>query len=1545
MNDHIRIAILRWRLVASICGVTALLWIVGAATPVSTAALGAWASVTGAEDALLRAPAVESEAPVAEMSTVAPPSAAPTAVRFVALDSCGGGQNLWQFAINGVAVPGAFPVSSTCICEEKPHTVATVTDPAVLAAVSEPACNTVTAKQVGGGMYVVFVRAEIVRPAGVETLCAVDYTGLGCQDRVWACNGYAYGGTRTWGPTALPDNDGDGLVSCNVDNDDDNDGVLDANDNCTLTANPTQVDTDSNGAGDACDPVDRDSDGLWNINDNCPDTANADQLDTDGNGTGDACQAAVVAVPWAGSEAKPHVVYSGGSLVLQASATKGGRGEPVSLASGSWDPGDGSGPQAIDVSNSRVLELTRTYTAADYTPFTATVSVTDTNGNSYTDTFKVQVVPRTLEAEVNMAIDKGLWAQHKAMVLSTDSGQTLGNWTDGDHMAATSATIQGFQVNGHRQTGDPLKDPYADDVARGLRYLQKKIRRISINAQAGGNPDVNGNGYGLETDHHEPVYVVGQVVDAFVASGTPNAQATIGSEVGRAYRDIVQDLLDAYAWGQHENNQGGWVYQWNSQHGIDSSSSAWWGVAQLAAEVFGVSSPNWVKQLNQTYGVPSLQNYSLNNYQAGQGNHGACSYRENGGDASPTRTAACMIMMSADGMSRSSSRFAAAEGYLARNFNGGELHGNMYAMYNLAKSMRTAKDNSGSPSPIVLMGGTIDWYNADPFPGSPTDGRNGLARYLVGRQAANGAWTSDGWVNGSLSSAYAILILSPALFEQAPTAVCSVDATVVCQAGAVGGCNASNGNLYSTVNFDASLSTPGDNAIASYAWNFQDGSPSDASIAPSHSFSTTGTFGVRLTVTDTKGNSSAVVCPVRVTAGALPPVADPGGPYDVCPNRAPSVILDATGSIGRGSQIAGYQWDWTLPINFASVDSTAAVTNQTAHFASLAPGTYDVGLRVTDDTPPADGPFSDTRYTTVTVRTANDPRCNAAPLATDNSYTIAKNNAASGNVSIDGTADSDADGDSFAASVVTGPAQGTLSLNSDGTFTYTPPTGFDGTVTFTYKQTDQFGAASSPATVTIVVLPNVDPVAIGDAAPTLSGTPVTVAVLSNDSDGDVGQTLTVTGTSAGPANGNVVVNGGGTVTYTPNLGFAGTDVFTYSISDGNGGTASATVTITVTKRPATVTAGSDTKVYGTADPSLTPTSSGFEEGEIVVSATPRETGESVGTYATHATAAGATLANYEVVYNDGSLTITQATAVATATGSTVTYDGAAHAGTCTVAGVNGEVLPGVISYGPSVGAPVNMGTYTVTCDFAGTVNYPATNDTATITINPATLTVTTNSYTRSYLAADPIYAGTLTGAVAGDGITVVYGSTGSGSQVPGSYPIVPTLIDPNGRLANYSVASSGGVLTITNTSPMCTVAPSPALIWPPNHKMVPVTASGATDVDGGPLTYSVVSIFQDEPTNTNGDGNTAIDGAGINTNTAQVRAERTGDPKNPGNGRVYHITFAVTDSLGLSCQSTVTVGVPHDQSGKVQPVDGGAIYNSTVASPPPAATATRGKGN
>ncbi|TAK14371.1 MAG: hypothetical protein EPO32_02105 [Anaerolineae bacterium] len=82
------------------------------------------------------------------------------------------------------------------------------------------------------------------------------------------------------------DNDHDGKGD-KCDDDDDNDGDKDSVDNCQFIANASQADTDGDGKGDLCD--DDDSDNVLDIEDNCPTEANSSQSDFDGDGTGDAC--------------------------------------------------------------------------------------------------------------------------------------------------------------------------------------------------------------------------------------------------------------------------------------------------------------------------------------------------------------------------------------------------------------------------------------------------------------------------------------------------------------------------------------------------------------------------------------------------------------------------------------------------------------------------------------------------------------------------------------------------------------------------------------------------------------------------------------------------------------------------------------------------------------------------------------------------------------------------------------------------------------------------------------------------------------------------------------------------------------------------------------------------------------------------------------------------------------------------------------------------------------------------------------------------------
>ena len=94
---------------------------------------------------------------------------------------------------------------------------------------------------------------------------------------------------------------------------------------------------------------------------------------------------------------------------------------------------------------------------------------------------------------------------------------------------------------------------------------------------------------------------------------------------------------------------------------------------------------------------------------------------------------------------------------------------------------------------------------------------------------------------------------------------------------------------------------------------------------------------------------------------------------------------------------------------------------------------------------------------------------------------------------------------------------------------------------------------------------NEAPIAVADELNTEYESPITVNILANDSDPDL-DPITVS-QHTDPANGQMSLNPNGEMTYTPNVGFAGDDSFSYTIIDGNGGEATATVSITVAAKP------------------------------------------------------------------------------------------------------------------------------------------------------------------------------------------------------------------------------------------------------------------------------------------------------------------------------------------------------------------------------------------
>ncbi len=208
---------------------------------------------------------------------------------------------------------------------------------------------------------------------------------------------------------------------------------------------------------------------------------------------------------------------------------------------------------------------------------------------------------------------------------------------------------------------------------------------------------------------------------------------------------------------------------------------------------------------------------------------------------------------------------------------------------------------------------------------------------------------------------------------------------------------------------------------------------------------------------------------------------------------------------------------------------------------------------------------------------------NELPVVLDDAYGVNEDNALTVDVAtgvLDN--DSDPDGDPLTAVLVSDVSNGTLNLNGDGSFTYTPDADFYGTDSFTYKANDGASDSATTATVTITVNPvNDAPTAADDSATTVLGIAVDIDVLVNDIDAD-GDSLMIISVDTQFTDGQVV-NNGSDVTYTPNLSFTGEDSFSYTVSDGNGGTDTASVTITVNAANAKPTANAGVDLTVTDD--------------------------------------------------------------------------------------------------------------------------------------------------------------------------------------------------------------------------------------------------------------------------------------------------------------------------------------------------------------------------
>jgi len=165
-------------------------------------------------------------------------------------------------------------------------------------------------------------------------------------------------------------------------------------------------------------------------------------------------------------------------------------------------------------------------------------------------------------------------------------------------------------------------------------------------------------------------------------------------------------------------------------------------------------------------------------------------------------------------------------------------------------------------------------------------------------------------------------------------------------------------------------------------------------------------------------------------------------------------------------------------------------------------------------------------------------------------------------------------GATFAISSVEDPPHGQAINNAGATITYIPDVGYVGGDTFSYTIADGSNDVASAqvfATVTASSAANQAPTAVNDSFSVpdrISATapsPAALQVLANDFDPDH-DILSISSVTT-PSHGTATISGGTAVTYAPTVGYAGSDGFSYTISDGRGGSSTATVSLTVANSP------------------------------------------------------------------------------------------------------------------------------------------------------------------------------------------------------------------------------------------------------------------------------------------------------------------------------------------------------------------------------------------
>ncbi len=331
------------------------------------------------------------------------------------------------------------------------------------------------------------------------------------------------------------------------------------------------------------------------------------------------------------------------------------------------------------------------------------------------------------------------------------------------------------------------------------------------------------------------------------------------------------------------------------------------------------------------------------------------------------------------------------------------------------------------------------------------------------------------------------------------------------------------------VEFSSAGSVDPDGSIASYEWNFGDGSPVETDADVTHTYTAGGTYTATLKVTDDKGASGTATAIISVVGVNAAPTAVISA--DPTTGKAPlAVDFDGTGSTDSDGTIVSYAWDF----------GGATSTDPTPTHVFTAAGPHVVTLTVTDD-----GGATATETTTIDVVPNVAPVAAASATPTSGKAPLA--------VAFSSAGSDDADGSIVGWSWSFGDGGTSTAANPNHVYAAA------GSYTATLTVTDDSGATDS-TTVSVTAVANVAPTAVANSNVTGGQAPLTVhfsSAGSTDTDGGIVSTAW----TFGDGNGSSAAN----PSYT--YGTPGTYTATLTVADAEGATSSSTISIQVDAIP------------------------------------------------------------------------------------------------------------------------------------------------------------------------------------------------------------------------------------------------------------------------------------------------------------------------------------------------------------------------------------------